>query len=117
LLSTDGKNRALTYNVGSGDMIIFTLTGQDAGNPNNYDYTINSVGHETSTFADGGQINMSTGGPVAFAVYDNNGGDGSDIRVNSLSETLVPEPVGTVLAGLGLCALLIRRSRRSPKEY
>jgi hypothetical protein len=116
LISTDvgrSPERALTYNVGSGDTITVTLTGQDAVNPNNYDYTISTGGHEGSTFADGGEINMSTGGPTAFAIYDNNGGDGSDIRVNTLSESLalVPEPASMTLVGLGMSVLLRRRRR------
>jgi hypothetical protein len=114
LLSTDvgrSPERALAYNDGSGDTITITLTGQDAVNPNNYDYTISTGGHEGSTFADGGEINMSTGGPAAFAIYDNNGGDGSDIRVNTLSESLVPEPASMALVGLGVSTLLRRRRR------
>jgi hypothetical protein len=117
LISTDaGRNpqRALTINSNSGDTITITLNGQDATNPNNYDYTISSAGHEGSTFADNLQINMSTGGPAAFEIFNNDGGFGSDIRVNSLTEnvTLVPEPTSIALGGMGVSALLLRRRRR-----
>ena len=117
LISTDaGRNpeRALTINSNSGDTITITLNGQDATNPNNYDYTIASAGHEGSTFADNLQMNMSTGGPAAFEIFNNDGGFGSDIRVNSLTEnvTLVPEPTSIALGGMGVSALLLRRRRR-----
>jgi hypothetical protein len=110
LYSTDaahsGSNsRALTVNTGAADTITITL------NDNLGDYTITSSGHEGSTFADSGQINMMTGGPAAFVIYNNNGGDGSDIRVNNLTETILPEPAsmaGIISAG-GL--LLARRKR------
>jgi hypothetical protein len=110
LFSTDsghsGSNsRALTINSGAADTITITLN-DDSG-----DFTITSAGHEGSTFADGGQINMSTGGPAAFAIYDNNGGDGSDIRVNGLTETVVPEPVTLAVGVVGMALLGIRRRR------
>ncbi len=111
LYSTDAahsgsSSRALTVNTGAADTITITL------NDNLGDYTITSAGHEGSTFADGGQINMTTGGPAAFVIYNNNGGDGSDIRVNNLNETLVPEPASAVgLIGAG--AVLLGRRKRS----
>ncbi len=112
LFSTDAahsgsSSRALTINSAAADTITISL------NDNSGDFTITSAGHEGSTFADGGQIDMSTGGPAAFAIYDNNGGDGSDIRVNALTETVVPEPASIALAGLSLSILLLRpRSQR-----
>jgi hypothetical protein len=110
LFSTDAahsgaNSRALTLNSGSTDTITITLN-DSAG-----DYTITSAGHEGSTFADGGQINMSTGGPAAFAFYNNNGGNGSDIRLNNLNENVVPEPASIMLGGLGVFTLLLRRRR------
>jgi len=110
LFSTDAahsgsSSRALTINTNSSD--ILTITINDAAG----DFTITSTGHEGSTFADGGQINLSTGGPAAFVVYNNNGGDGSDIRVNNLSETAVPEPATIALGALSLGALMVRRRR------
>jgi hypothetical protein len=111
LLSTDptrSPERALTVNSAGADSINIALTD------NSGDYTITSGGHEASTFADGGQINMSTGGPVAFAYYDNNGGDGSDVRLNNLVENVaaVPEPVSGALVGLGLLLAIGQRRRR-----
>jgi hypothetical protein len=110
LFSTDAahsgsSSRALTINTGAADTITITL------NDNSGDFTITSAGHEGSTFADGGQIDMSTGGPVAFAIYDNNGGDGSDIRVNALTETVVPEPATLAVGVVGMALLGIRRRR------
>jgi hypothetical protein len=108
LFSTDashsGSNsRALTVNTGAADTLTISL------NDNSGDYTITSAGHEGSTFADGGQIDMSTGGPAAFEIYNNNGGDGSDMRVNSLNETVVPEPASIALGAMGVWGLMIRR--------
>ncbi|HUB27129.1 MAG TPA: PEP-CTERM sorting domain-containing protein [Tepidisphaeraceae bacterium] len=105
------SSRAWTINSSSGDTVAIALTGPDATNPSNDDYVITTGGHEGSTFADGGEINMSTGGPAAFVIYDDNGGTGSDIRVNNLSESAVPEPASIALAGVGLSALLRRRRR------
>jgi hypothetical protein len=110
LFSTDAahsgsSSRALTVNTGAADTLTITL------NDNSGDYTISSVGHEGSTFADGGQINMSTGGPAAFEIYNNNGGDGSDMRVNSLIETVVPEPASIALGAMGVFGLMLRRRR------
>ena len=111
LKSTDAahsgtNSRALTVNTNAADTLTITL------NDNLGDYTISSVGHEGSTFADGGQINMSTGGPAQFEIYNNNGGDGSDIRVNNLIETLVvPEPASFALGAMGVFGLMLRRRR------
>lgn len=110
LFSTDAahsgsSSRALTINSGAADTITITL------NDNSGDFTITSTGHEGSTFADGGQIDMSTGGPAAFVIYDNNGGDGSDIRVNGLTETVVPEPATLAVGVVGMALLGIRRRR------
>jgi len=46
-------------------------------------------------------------------IYDDNGGTGSDIRVNNLSETAiaVPEPASIAMAGVGPSVLLRRRRR------
>jgi len=108
LAATDSAHvgRALTINSAAADTITFTLGTDGLG-----DYSIVTSGHEGSTFADGSSIDMSTGGPAAFAIYDNNGGYGSDIRVNNLSETAIPEPATFALAGLALSTLLLRRRR------
>lgn len=111
LMSTDSahsgvNSRPLDYNFNASDTITISLS-DDSG-----DYTITTTGHRGDTFADGGQIDMSTGGPAAFAIYNNNGGTGSDLRVNGLTETLVPEPASWMLSVLGLCGLLLLRRQR-----
>jgi hypothetical protein len=48
------SSRAWTINTSAGDTVAISLTGVDATNPSNDDYTITIGGHEGSTFADGG---------------------------------------------------------------
>jgi hypothetical protein len=84
---TDNENSLtlesnLYYNYDAADKFIFTLN-DSAG-----DYTLfvqgNVVGgSQTLT----GQIDMSTGGPSQFEIYDNNGGYSSDIQFNNLTIT------------------------------
>jgi hypothetical protein len=112
LFSTDASHsgsasRNLDYNINESDTVTINIT--DAAG----DFNIVTTGHRGSTYADGGQINMATGGPAAFAIYDNDGGTGSDVSVNNLTEsvTATPEPASLSLAGLGLGALILRRRR------
>jgi hypothetical protein len=113
LFSTDAahsgsSSRVLDYNFEDSDTISIAI--DPAG-----DFTITTGGHRGSTYADGGEINMSTGGPAAFAIYDNDGGNGSDVSVNNLSETAtaVPEPASIVLGGFGMFTLLLSRRPKS----
>lgn len=101
---TGHPGRNLDYNFNSSDTL--TVTINDATG----DYTLTSTGHRGDTFT-GGQIDMTTGGPAAFAIYNNNGGLGSDIQVNNLSETAVPEPASILFGGLSVFGLLLRRRR------
>src|ERR1700722_2595190 len=53
------SSRAWTINSSAGDTVSIALTGADSTTPSNDDYTLTIGGHEASTFADGGEINMS----------------------------------------------------------
>ncbi len=90
-----------------------------------FSFTLNSVGPATAAYtftASGGSvsggsqtytgtISMLTGGISQVAIYNNNGGQGSDIQFDNLSITNVPEPVSISAAGIGAALLMIRRRR------
>jgi hypothetical protein len=59
-----------------------------------------------------GTISMATGGITQADIYNNNGGQGSDLQFDYLSITNVPEPVSFTMAGVAMASLLIRRRRR-----
>jgi len=91
-----------------------------------FSFTLNSVGATTAAYtftASGGNvsggsqtfagtISMVTGGISQVAIYNNNGGEGSDIQFDNLAITNVPEPVSFTMAGLTAASLLIRRRGR-----
>jgi hypothetical protein len=93
------------YNYASADHFSFTLN--DASG----DYTLVTTGSSVSGGTDTitGQINMSTGGPAEFAIYDNNGQTNSDVQFNNLAITAAPEPATFAMLSLGLASVLRRR--------
>lgn len=106
---TDKNNSLLQdtnvqYNYDSADQFKFTLN--DASG----DYTLTTTGASVSGGSETitGQIDMSTGGPAEFLIYNNNGGTNSDLQFNNLAIT-VPEPAVFATASVGLLALLRRR--------
>jgi len=92
---------------------------------NTFDFALNSVGPTTAaytftvygtaqspeTFT--GTISTLTGGISQAAIYNNNGGGGSDVEFDNLNITNVPEPVSFAMTGLAAASLLIRRRSRS----
>jgi MYXO-CTERM domain-containing protein len=107
---TDANNTVVQhtnvqYNYESADHFTFTLN--DASG----DYTLVSTGASVNGGSDTitGQINMGTGGPAQFTIYDNNGQTNSDVQFNNLAITAAPEPAAFGLAAVGLMAMLRRR--------
>ncbi len=108
-----------------------TQTGTVSGVGYNYhaidtfSFTLNSVGPATAAYsftASGGSvaggsqaytgtISMLTGGISQVAIYNNNGGEGSDVQFDDLAITNVPEPVSLAAVGTGMAMLMIRRRR------
>ena len=92
-----------------------------------FSFTLNSVGASTAAYtftASGGNvsggsqtftgtISTLTGGISQAEFYNNNGGSGSDVQVDYLAITNVPEPVSASIAGLGAISLLIRPRKRT----
>ncbi len=79
-----------------------------SGTPPSYNLTGPPLALQTFT----GTISMATGGVMQVAIYNNNGGQGSDIQFDDLSITNVPEPVSFSMAGVAVASLLIRRRSR-----
>jgi hypothetical protein len=91
-----------------------------------FSFLLNSVGPTTASYtftASGGNvsggsqsftgtISMLTGGISQVAIYNNNGGQGSDLQFDNLAITNVPEPVSFAAGGGATALLLIRRRTR-----
>jgi hypothetical protein len=104
------------YNYHQIDTFSFTLNSVSATTAA---YTL-VVSGDTPAYAGGvplspqtftGTISMLTGGISQVAIYNNNGGEGSDVQFDYLSISNVPEPVslgGLAVVGLGT---MIRRRR------
>jgi hypothetical protein len=56
---------------------------------------------------------MLTGGVTQADIFNNNGGEGSDVQFDNLAITNVPEPVSFAVLGFGVASLLTRRRSRS----
>jgi hypothetical protein len=90
-----------------------------------FTFTINSVGAGTASYtftASGGNvtggsqsftgtISTATGGITQADIYNNNGGQGSDVQFDNLSITNVPEPIS--MGGFALAGGLLMFRRRS----
>lgn len=73
------------YNYNAADKFVFTLADSSG------DYSLFVQGSNGSVVGGSqtitGQIDMSTGGPAQWVIYDNNGGYSSDIQFNNLAIT------------------------------
>jgi hypothetical protein len=100
------------YNYHSIDTFSFAL---NSVGPTSAAYTFTASGGNVSggTQSFTGTISMLTGGITQADIYNNNGGEGSDVQFDDLAITNVPEPVSFGLAGLGAASLLARRRSRS----
>lgn len=115
-LLTDATQTAVTEST-----VPYNYHGIDS-----FSFTLNSVGATTAAYtftASGGNvtggsqtftgsISMLTGGITQAEIYNNNGGQGSDVQFDQLAITNVPEPVSFAIVGLGAASLLIRRRNR-----
>lgn len=115
-LLTDATQTGVTettvpYNYHAIDTFSFVL---DSVGATTAAYTFTASGGNVSggsqTFA--GTISMLTGGITQVGIYNNNGGQGSDMQFDYLSISNVPEPVSFTMAGVAATSLLIRRRRR-----
>ncbi len=100
------------YNYHAIDTFSFAL---NSVGPTSAAYTFTASGGSVSggTQSFIGTISMLTGGITQADIYNNNGGEGSDVQFDNLAITNVPEPVSLAVAGLGAASLLIRRRSRS----
>jgi hypothetical protein len=99
------------YNYHGIDTFSFALNSVGATSAS---YTLTASGANvtggTQSFT--GTISMLTGGITQADIYNNNGGDGSDVQFDNLAITNVPEPVTFAIVGLGAASLLARRRGR-----
>ena len=78
-----------------------------SGTPPSYNLTGPPLALQTFT----GMISAGSGGISQVAIYNNNGGEGSDVQFDYLSITNVPEPTSVAVLGLLGVGTLIRRRR------
>jgi hypothetical protein len=99
------------YNYHGIDTFSFALNSVGATSAS---YTLTASGANvtggTQSFT--GTISMLSGGITQADIYNNNGGDGSDLQFDNLAITNVPEPVTFAIVGLGAASLLARRRGR-----
>jgi hypothetical protein len=99
----------IPYNYNSPDIFSFVLNNAATGA---YTFTVSgpgdSIGPQTFT----GTISTLSGGISQVAVYNNNGGGGSDLHFDNLSISNVPEPASMTLAGIAASGMLARRRAR-----
>jgi hypothetical protein len=102
---------SVPYNYHGIDTFSFALTSVG---PTTASYAFTASGSNVSggsqTFT--GTISTLTGGITKAEIYNNNGGQGSDVQFDNLAISNVPEPVSFTLAGLSTGLLLIRRRGR-----
>jgi hypothetical protein len=114
-LLTDATQTGVTettvpYNYHSIDSFSFAITSV-TGPTANYAFTASggNVQGGSQTFT--GTISLATGGISQADIYNNNGGQGSDLQFDNLAITNVPEPVSISAMGLLAGSMLIRRRK------
>jgi len=109
---TGTTETTVPYNYHSIDTFSFTL---NSVGPTTAAYTFTASGGNVSggsqTFT--GTISTLTGGITQVDIYNNNGGQGSDIQFDNLAINNVPEPVSLTMVALAAPLLLTRRRSRS----
>jgi len=111
---SDTSESTVGYNYHAIDNFAFELTSVGATTAA-YSFTVSggsgSIAGGSQTFT--GTISMATGGISQVEIYNNNGGDGSDVQFDYLAITNVPEPVSAGMAGFGALSLLMRPRKRA----
>jgi hypothetical protein len=93
----------------TGNTDLYLLQNSNAGSP---------LGSSASTTISGiiqlSSVPLSAGDTIDLAVGNGGDGFGSDSTPVNLQITLVPEPAGAILLGVGLIPLVFRRNQRFP---
>lgn len=99
---------SVPYNYHAIDSFSFAVNSVGAAT-DAYTFTVSggNVSGGSQTF--NGTISSLTGGISQVAIYNNNGGQGSDLQFDDLAITNVPEPVSFSMFGGVAASLLIRR--------
>lgn len=87
----------------------FAVTLNDAAG--NYTLAVTGASLPADGVSFAGQIDLTGGAPSAVAIFNNNGGGGSDLQFSNLSITAVPEPAGLAVVAGVLAPLALRRRR------
>lgn len=108
---TDTVEFSVPYNYHAIDSFSFALTSVG---PTTAAYTFTASGGNVSGGSQSftGTVSTLTGGISQVAIYNNNGGQGSDLEFDNLAITNVPEPVSLGTASFGAALLLGRRRGR-----
>jgi hypothetical protein len=103
---------SVPYNYHSIDTFNFDLTSVGATSAT-YLFTASGGNVSGGSQSFTGTISMLTGGISQVEIYNNNGGQGSDVQFDDLAITNVPEPVSFSMAGAAVTMLLVRRRSRA----
>jgi hypothetical protein len=100
------------YNYHGIDTFTFALNSVGATSAA-YTFTASGASVTGGSQSFSGTISMLTGGVTQADIFNNNGGEGSDVQFDNLAITNVPEPVSFAVLGFGVASLLTRRRSRS----
>ena len=99
------------YNYHGIDTFTFALNSVGATSAA-YTFTASGASVTGGSQSFSGTISMLTGGVTQADIFNNNGGEGSDVQFDNLAITNVPEPVSFAMLGFGVASLLTRRRSR-----